>query len=73
MRIIGYDYEGDVTGTLCKKCHDRFCKSDLNWLDGADIYPIDRDEMSKKDPEKDIYADCGECGRTIWGKATRYA
>jgi endogenous inhibitor of DNA gyrase (YacG/DUF329 family) len=67
--IIAYDYEGNVQGTLCAKCHKLFTKQDKSWLDGSTALPVYKNELQSRDPQKDIFIDCGECGKTVWGKA----
>jgi len=68
-KVIAYDYEGDVQGTLCVKCHKLFTKQDATWLDGSKALPMYKHELQSRDPNKDLFFDCGECGKAIWGKA----
>lgn len=67
--IIGYDYEGNVGGTLCAKCHKLFTKQDATWLDGTSAEPICKDKLAARDSHKLLFIECGECGKAIWGKA----
>ena len=69
LKVLGYDYEGDVLGTLCAKCHKLFTKQDATWLDGSKALPMYKEELQTRDPKKQLFFDCGECGKAIWGKA----
>lgn len=67
-RIIGFDYYGNVEGTMCNKCHKLFTKQEPTWLDGSEAEPIYREALKKRDPKKEMLIDCNECGNAIWGK-----
>jgi hypothetical protein len=65
----GYDYDGEINGTLCANCHNAFTKKDPDWHKGSEVSPIYKHELKARDPKKQLYIECGECGKTIWGKA----
>lgn len=70
FKPVGYDYEGEVEGTLCSTCHNKFTKQDPTWHQGSTLSPIYKHELLAKDPKKEkYYIECGECGKSIWGKA----
>jgi len=69
LKPAGYDYEGEVEGTLCAKCHSMFTKKNPDWHKGSETYPIYKHELKTRDPEKQLFIECGECGKPIWGKA----
>jgi DNA-directed RNA polymerase subunit RPC12/RpoP len=68
FKPAGYDYEGEVEGTLCTKCHNMFTKQDPDYPYASEISPIYKHELKTQDPEKQLYIECQECGKWIWGK-----
>ena len=68
FKPIGYDYNGQVEGTLCTKCHNSYTKKSPNWLDGTEASPLYKHELKTRDPKKYYYIECGECGKQLWGK-----